>query len=152
MIVSRQCYQPFFPFYRGSQDETHFNVPRPRTSLIDGLGTSRRKSLYISFTLHIYYNIFFLKNQICYICLVSRRNFFDIRRSNQLNYSRISGAGGRTRTYDLRQDKQSFNCCYRLFMEKVMYGERKGTVHFSFFTLHIYYNIFFFKSQKELLT
>ena len=58
----------------------HFSadVPRPRTSLIDGLGTSRRGTLCISFTLLIYYNIFFFENQICYNWLSYQDGFFSI--------------------------------------------------------------------------
>ena len=35
-----------------------------REAVADSLGTSQRESFHISFTLHIYYIIFFYKNQI----------------------------------------------------------------------------------------
>ena len=80
--------------------------------------------------------------------LFSRRDLFDIRRSTTKLHPHIE-AGERNRTSDLRHPKQSFNCCYRLFlMEKVVWN-RKRFVHITFFTLHIYYNIFFLKNQKR---
>ena len=169
MTVSRYTISYSSHSVRGSQDGSYFDVPRPRTSLIDGLGTSQRESFHIFFTLHIYYNIFFLKNQICYIYLASRRSFFDLTLlypselhpsyqgtevplSSHLRHLARWGKGGWTRTNDLRHHKLIFESLLPSFMEKVVYGERKWTVHFAFFTLHIYYNIFFFESQKEFLT
>ena len=42
-----------------------------REAVADSLGTSQRRSLLISFTLHIYYIIFFYKNQ---------KRFFELKK------------------------------------------------------------------------
>ena len=133
----------------------HFSadVPRPRTSLIDGLGTSQRGTLCISFTLHIYYNIFFLKNQICYIYLVSRRSFFDLTLlypselhpsyqgtevplSSHLRHLARWGKGGWTRTNDLRHHKLVIIAVTVFFtMEKVVWRKKAiRAYHFLYLT------------------
>ena len=140
-----------------------------RKAVADSLGTSQRESFHIFFTLHIYYIIFFYKNQIA--VFVQLFNFYqdgvlwyyaalppELHSSYQgpegplsshlRHLARWLGAESRIRTYNLRHPKQSCNCCYRLLfiMEKDVW--RKWSVHITFNTLHKYYNIFFLKSQK----
>ena len=113
----------------------HFSadVPRPRTSLIDSLGTSRRGTLCISFTLLIYYNIFFFENQICYNWLSYQDGFFSI----------FPNA--------LPVELSPHICCFRLFMEKVVRRKAIRAYHFLYLT-YILYHIFFEKSKKIFLT
>ena len=114
-----------------------------RKAVADSLGTSQRKSFHISFTLHIYYIIFFYKNQISTFALdfYFVKTEFDIRCSIQLSYTPhirdpkaplVVHLRHLARWWEGWQDSNlrpaapqaRHNCCYRLLMEKVVWRKK----------------------------
>ena len=133
--------------------------------------TSQEESFHISFTLYIYYIIFFYKNQISTFALdfyFAKTEFYDItllyptelHPSYQGSEDPLSSSptppcqvmGGMTglEPATCGTSSKSFNCCYRLLMEKVVWRKKAIRAYHFLYLTYILYHIFFEKSKKIL--